>query len=192
MLTRLMARCGCSHVLNPFCHVNIFVYVLSHVTFYNCRHDNGLTCDDSLIQSSNDHRKAPLCGCILWTTWHLPSHIWSSFLALDCIYCIGHVRTKEMVMRASTPNIDPLISIITSFRAILNHIHASCHLSDLLELHLLLQSQLHVMCLCLIFKQCMCTDEEPCLLEQTLCSWASGDSSSFGEGNTKWTHKTSL
>ena len=40
MLTQSMAWCGHSLVLNTFCHINIFICVLSHVTFYNCRHNN--------------------------------------------------------------------------------------------------------------------------------------------------------
>ena len=92
---------------------------------------------------------------------------------------------EALVSNATTPNIDPLISTVTSFGAVSNRIRASRRLSDLLGLHLLLQSHLRVMRLCLIFKQRMCADEGPCLLEQTLCSRASGNSGSLGGGRHK-------
>lgn len=92
---------------------------------------------------------------------------------------------EALVSKATPPNIEPLISTVTSFGVISNRIRASRRLSDLLGLHLLLQSHLRVMRLCLIFKQRMCADEGPCLLEQTLCSRASGNNGSFGGGRHK-------
>ena len=89
---------------------------------------------------------------------------------------------EELVSKATTPNIEPLISAITSFGVVSHRIRTSRRLSDLLGLHLVLRSHIRVMRLCLIFKQRMCADDGSCLLEQTLCSRASGNSGSFGGG----------
>jgi nuclear pore complex protein Nup188 len=92
---------------------------------------------------------------------------------------------EALVSKATTSSIGPLISAVTSFRTVSRRIQASRRLSDLRGLHLILRSHLRVMRLCLIFKQRMATDEEPCLLEQALCSRASSDSGSFGGGRHK-------
>ncbi len=92
---------------------------------------------------------------------------------------------ETLVSKATTPNIEPLISGVTNFGMVSDRIRASRRLSDLHGLHLVLQSYLRVMRLCLIFKQRMCANEGPCLLEQTLCSRASSNSGSFGGGRHK-------
>jgi nuclear pore complex protein Nup188 len=92
---------------------------------------------------------------------------------------------EALVSKAMTSNIEPLISAVTSFGVVSHRIRASRRLSDLLGLHLVLQSHLRIMRFCLVFKQRMCADEGPCLLEQTLCSRASSNSGSFGGGRHK-------
>ena len=87
---------------------------------------------------------------------------------------------EALVSKATTSNIEPLMSAITSFGIVSHRIRTSRRLSDLLGLHLVLRSHIRAMRLCLIFKQRMCADEGPCLLEQTLCSRASGNGGSFG------------
>jgi nuclear pore complex protein Nup188 len=92
---------------------------------------------------------------------------------------------EALVSKATNSSIEPLLSAITSFRVVSHRIRASRRLSDLHGLHLVLRSHLRAMRLCLIFKQRICVDEGPCLLEQALCSRASSNGGSFGGGRHK-------
>ena len=92
---------------------------------------------------------------------------------------------EALVSKATTSGIEPLISALTSFAVVSRRIRASRRLSDLHGLLLVLRSHLRIMRLCLIFKQRICTDEGPCLLEQALCSRASNNGGSFGGGRYK-------
>ncbi|KAI9507509.1 hypothetical protein F5148DRAFT_1299700 [Russula earlei] len=90
-----------------------------------------------------------------------------------------------LVSKATTSTVEPLISVFTSFAVVSRRIRASRRLSDLLGLQLVLRSHLRVSRLCLIFKQRICAEEGPCLLEHALCSRANSSSGSFGGGRHK-------
>jgi len=92
---------------------------------------------------------------------------------------------EALVSKATTSTIEPLMSVFTSFGAVSRRIRASRRLSDLLGLYLVLRSHLRVMRLSLIFKQRICVDEGPCLLEQALCSRAGSNGGSFSGGRHK-------
>lgn len=92
---------------------------------------------------------------------------------------------EALVSKATSSSIEPLVSAVSSHGAVSRRIRASRRLSDLHGLHLVLRSHLRLTRLCLIFKQRMCMDEGPCLLEQTLCSRASSNGGSFGGGRHK-------
>ncbi|KAH9998258.1 hypothetical protein BJV77DRAFT_1058719 [Russula vinacea] len=77
---------------------------------------------------------------------------------------------EALVSKATTSNIEPLMSAITSFGIVSHRIRTSRRLSDLLGLHLVLRSHIRAMRLCLIFNSAC----------QTLCSRASGNGGSFG------------
>ena len=92
---------------------------------------------------------------------------------------------EVLVSKATTSSIGPLISAVTSYGVVSRRIHASRRLSDLRGLHLVLRSHLHVMRICLIYKQRMSAEPERCLLEQALCSRGGTDSGSYAGGRHK-------
>ncbi|KAH9062300.1 hypothetical protein EDB87DRAFT_336049 [Lactarius vividus] len=92
---------------------------------------------------------------------------------------------EVLVSKATTSSIGPLISAVTSYGIVSRRIHASRRLSDLRGLHLVLRSHLHVMRICLIYKQRVSTEPERCLLEQALCSRGSTDNGSYANGRHK-------
>ncbi|KAH9002466.1 hypothetical protein EDB86DRAFT_3125995 [Lactarius hatsudake] len=92
---------------------------------------------------------------------------------------------EVLVSKATTSSIGPLISAVTSYGIVSRRIHASRRLSDLRGLHLLLRSHLHVMRICLIYKQRVSTEPERCLLEQALCSRSGTDNGSYANGRHK-------
>jgi nuclear pore complex protein Nup188 len=92
---------------------------------------------------------------------------------------------EVLVSKATTSGIGPLISAVTSYGVVSRRIQASRRLSDLRGLHLVLRSHLHVMRICLIYKQRMSAEPERCLLEQALCSRGGTDSGSYAGGRHK-------
>ncbi|KAI0048058.1 hypothetical protein FA95DRAFT_1133922 [Auriscalpium vulgare] len=95
---------------------------------------------------------------------------------------VGQAVYDAFVLKATTSSIGPLLTCITTYRAVLHRIYTYRRLSDLRGLSLVMRSHLRLIRLSLTYKQRLHPDAGACLLEQALCSKAGTDGGPFTGG----------
>ncbi|KAA1466701.1 hypothetical protein DENSPDRAFT_811950 [Dentipellis sp. KUC8613] len=98
---------------------------------------------------------------------------------------ISQAVFEALVTKATTSSIGPLLTSVTTSGSVLRRIQASRQFNDLKGLYFALRSHLHVIRLCLTYKQRLYASAGQCLLEQALCARNGGFGTSFSASRSQ-------